>query len=242
MASISEMLEDAKASVKQMEKKHNFKKANKDREAAVQLQYDLGLCRAKLERCKKQFNQTIREQSRHIEKGRSEGHDVLVQEQILWDAALGYLLVRDAIFALESVNNYDTVEHAYELLDVAVKQMSGKKEKPARNWGFKRNKERDSYGYLTSAATLKDKETMLDSFFEELKQTGDMEACLDAVRNSKDGKVGREKLASMTTAASPSGGSDIDQTMARLRQNVGSVKEDQDLDIAIDTDVRPPEY
>lgn len=241
MASISEMLEDAKASVKQMEKKHNFKKANKDREAAVQLQYDLGLCRAKLERCKKQFDQTIREQSRHIEKGRSEGLDVLVQEQILWDAALGYLLVRDAIFALQSVNNYDTVEHAYELLNAAVRQMTGKREKK-RNWGFMRDKERDSYGYLTSAATLKEKETKLDGFFEELKKTGDIEACLAAARNPNDVRGDREQMASTTATTSTSGESDFDQTMARLRQNVKLDRGEEDLNITIDTDVRPPEY
>ena len=241
MASISEMLEDAKASVKQMEKKHNFKKANKDREAAVQLQYDLGLCRAKLERCKKQFNQTIREQSRHIEKGRSEGLDVQVQEQILKDAALGYLLVRDAIFALQSVNNYDTVEHAYDLLDAAVRQMTGKREKK-RNWGFRRDKERDSYGYLTSAATLKEKETMLDGFFEELKKTGDIEACLAAAPNPNDVRGDREQLASTTATTNLSGESDFDQTMARLRQNVKLDRGEEDLNITIDTDVRPPEY
>lgn len=240
MASISEMLEDAKASVKQMEKKHNFKKANKDREAAAQLQYDLGLCRAKLERCKKQFNQTIREQSRHIEKGRSEGLDVLVQEQILWDAALGYLMVRDAIFALQSVNNYDTVEHAYDLLDAAVRQMTGKQEKK-RNWGFRRDKERDSYGYLTSAATLKEKETMLDGFFEELKETGDIEACLAAAPNPNDARVNREQLASQTATTSPSSVAGIDQTMARLHQTVRPTKEEENIDIMIDTDVRPPE-
>ena len=240
MASISEMLEDAKASIKQMEKKHNFRRANRDREAAVQLQYDLGLCRAKLERCKKQFGQTIREQSRHIEKGRSEGLDVLVQEQILWDAALGYLLVRDAIFALQSVNNYDTVEHAYELLDAAVRQMTGKREKK-RNWGFKGNKERDSYGYLTSAATLREKETKLDGFFEELKKTGDIEACLATAQNPNDVRADREQMASTTATTSPSGGSDFDQTMARLPQNAKSVGEDDELDGMVSTDIHPPE-
>ena len=229
MASISEMLEDAKASVKQMEKKHNFKKANKDREAAAQLQYDLGLCRAKLERCKKEFNSTIREQSRNITRGRSEKLDTLVQEQILWDAAVGYLLVREAIFALQSVNNYDTVEHAYELLDAAVRQMTGKKEK--RKWGFGRSGERDSYGYLTSAQMMKQTETAVDSFFEELKKTGDIESCLAAARNLDNSQT------------SASGKSEVEQDLDRLRQNSGTADDDDDIDedLLSSNDVRAPE-
>ena len=137
-----------------------------------------------LEISRTEFRRSIEKYSKNIKKGLKEGRDILLQEQTLWDAAIGYMLVSDAIFALETINSYDSVEHAYELLDEAVKIMSGK-EKPKKSLNLGKQRERDAYGYVTSKTAIKQKEEMLDSFFSELKESGDIEACLDAHRNGQ---------------------------------------------------------
>lgn len=243
MASISEMLEDAKSSIKQLEKKHKFKQANKDRQEAAALQYDLGQCRGKLESCKKQFSRTIHTQSINIADGRAAGIDTILQEQILWDAALGYLLVRDAIYALQSITSYDSVAHAYELLDAATKQMAGKQGGLSKFPRIGTTKERNAYGYVTSSAAVKQKEAFLDTFFEDLKENGDIEACLESAENPSHTKVNRERKVSSSSAAGRVGGSgtsSVDQMMSRLRGG-NQVEEDEDIEVTVTTDIRPPQ-
>ena len=181
---ISDILEDAKDYLEQLKKKYRFKKANLRREEQAELQASLAKCRGKLELCKNDFNRTIRTQSRNIADGMRIGADTLIQEQMLWDAAVGYMLVRDAIYALSTINSFDSVSHAYEMLDAAVKQMSGKKSKFPH---FGPSKDRNAYGYITSSAAVKEKETLLESFFDRLKTSGNIEECLGMARSSGTG-------------------------------------------------------
>lgn len=242
MTNISEMLEDTKSSIKQLEKKHKFKKANQDRQAAAALQYDLGQCRGKLESCRKQFSRTIRTQSMNIADGRAAGIDTVLQEQILWDAAIGYLLVRDAIYVLQSVTSYDSVAHAYDLLDAAMKQIAGKQGGLSKFPKIGGSKERSAYGYVTSAAAVKQKELFLDSFFEDLKENGDIEACLERAENPSHTKVDRERKASSSSMTEHAGGtetSSVDQMMSRLRCN-SQAEDDEDIELTVNTDIRPP--
>lgn len=243
MASISELLEDAQSSIMQLEKKHKFKKANKDRQETAALQYDLGQCRGKLENCKKQFSRTIRTQSINIADGRAAGIDTVLQEQILWDAAIGYLLVRDAIYALQSITSYDSVAHAYELLDAAMKQMAGKQGGLSKFLRIGTTKERNAYGFVTSSAAVKQKEAFLNTFFEDLKENGDIEACLDSAENPSHTKVDRERKASSSSVEGRVGGfgmSNVDQMMSRLHGGVQD-EEDEDIELTVNTDIRPPQ-
>ena len=180
---LNETLDAAKVSVKEIMKNRRYKKANLERQEAVQLQADLMKCRGKLEVCKKEFNRTIVNQSKSIRDGQAEGHDTLIQQQMLWDAAIGYMLVRDAIFALKSISSHDSIAHAYDMLEEATKQMAGKGGKLPKFLRIKSSKERNTYGYVTSSAALKAKEDQLDTFFEALKETGDIEGCLTSVIN-----------------------------------------------------------
>lgn len=180
-------IDDVKAYLAKVKKKYRFRKARLAREDAAEFTYALAECRGKLEVCKKSFLQVITRQSRNICAGEETGADTLIQQQLLWDSAIGYMMVRDAIFALETIGNYESVAHAYELLDCAIRQVSGKKT-PLLGWLKRNNNEvRNLYGYVTSDASKSKKEVLLDSFFEHLKHDGDIEKHLfNAMNENKD--------------------------------------------------------
>lgn len=212
--SISDSLESAKSALSDFKRNMAFKKANKDRQAAVQLQSDLAKCRGKLEICEKEFSRTIRTQSANIRAGQREGMDTLLQEQILWDAAVGYMLVRDAVYAIKTITNYDSVEHAYEMLEQATAQMANKPGTTLKNKLIGSKKERDEYGYITSSNAQKEKERMLEMFFDKLKITGDIEACIAEMNRSSSGQ--------RPIVDTPSS---IDDNMRRLREMSGTKEE-----------------
>ena len=216
---LMDSLEAAKDSLNEFKRKRRFKKANKQREEAAQLQSDLTKCRGKLETCRAEFSRTVRTQAANIRKGQSEGMDTLLQEQILWDAAVGYLLVRDAIYSIQTLNNYDSVDHAYDMLEQATKQMMNKRNH-LNNMKLVSKKKRDEYGYITSESSRKEKEQMLELFFEKLKQTGDIEACVNEATRSSYG--------SSSLYGSEEPGS-LEEAMRILRQSQGGELPEEDF-------------
>ena len=205
---IMEAMEDAKRYLEELKKKRSFKKANLAREEMAELTASLAKCSGKLEICKKDFNRTIRTQSRNISNGQRLGADTMVQEQMLWDAAMGYLLVRDAMFALRTINSYDSVAHAYDLLDAATKQITGKRGSVAKFIHIKSGKTRNEYGYITSATAVKDKEALLESFFDRLKVKGAAPGSGDGGSESRDDLMAR--LSGVRDSQEPEDYSDAD--------------------------------
>ena len=173
----NDIINDVKDSLKEMRRKSIFKKKNIARDEQVQLQTNLARCRGKLEMSIRDFERAIKVQSKSVREGIRDGRDTVLQEQMLWDAAIGYMLVDDAIYALKTISTYDGIDKAYDLLETASKQMSGKGSK------LRNIKGHGEYSYVTSGDSLKDKEAQLSSFFEELKETGDIKACLENMRN-----------------------------------------------------------
>ncbi len=216
---ISNFYENAKDALDELKRSREFKKANKEREKSKELLAALMKCRGRLETSKTDFNRVIKTQSRNIKKGRAEGMDVLLEEQILWDAAIGYMLVRDAIYSLESINTYDSVDHAYEMLNEAVKVMTGKG-KPSNKLFLGAQRKRKDYEFLNSSAALKEKEQLLDTFFAELEVTGDIEACLEAARDPDALRADSFRAYSDTR----SGRGSADEILARI-------PEDEDEDV-----------
>ena len=173
--SIQDSLNAAKAKLEIMMKDRRFKKANLKREDQIELMTAQAACRGKLELCQRDFERIIREQSRYIREGQAIGADTLIQEQMLWDAAIGYMMVRDAIYSLRTINTHTSLSHAYEMLDLVTKTTSGKKS----GLPLKTIRNRNIYGYVTSSAAYEEKSKLLDTFFEDLKVTGKIEDCLN---------------------------------------------------------------
>ncbi len=236
---ITDTIHDVKKSLEDIKRKYRFKKARMAKEDAVELQVTLAKCRGKLEICKNDFNRVINIQSKNINEGKKVGADTIIQEQILWDAAIGYMLVRDAIFALETITSYDTVSHAYEMLDAAIKQAAGKKTTFPNGIKVNDTKQRNAYGYITSTAALKDKEEQLNCFFEELKQLGNIEARLASAR--QPGTLQAEQRFAYSEGREPVG-SDMDQYMDRLNSlgDTPTATIELDRDVSSMMDIHPP--
>lgn len=191
MSAITNKLEDARRALETLKRKRKFKKANDARAEAAELQSALATCRGKLEICKKDFNRTIRSEARSIAEGSSIGADTTIQEQTLWDAAIGYMMVKDAIYSLKTISTFDSVTHAYDMLGTAIGLMSERQRILPKIPKIGPKRDRNIYGYLTSDAALTQKQELLDGFFEELKHTGDIEACLAAARSPLDVNASR---------------------------------------------------
>ena len=186
--SITDKIQEVKDDLKKFKRNRSFKKANAEREKMVELQTSLAKCRRKLEVSLKDFKRTIRSEVEYIHQDQVSSNDIALHEQLLWDSALGYMLIRDAIFALKTVTTYDSIEYGYELLSAAVSQMDRKKAKlPV--YGASNKKSRNKYGYLTADPVKQEKIQILESIFDELKETGDIDACLARSENKKTGKV-----------------------------------------------------
>lgn len=220
---INNPLNSIKLKLESIMRDRMFRKENLSRKEAVDLQTANALCHGKLTTCQRDFERIIRDQSKYIREGQSIGADTLIQEQMLWDAAIGYMLVRDAIFSLRTINNHNSLAHAYEMLDMATKHASGKKS----GLPIKTIRNRNIYGYVTSSAAYNAKSELLDSFFEELKVTGKIQECLDHAQNPghREAILRNSYTKDMTLSGDPnmpaSQHSDND-SMSRLRAKMGN--------------------
>lgn len=191
MSSISEKYEDVRRALEAFCRKRRFKKANDARAEAAELQSALATCRGKLEICKKDFNRTIRTEARHIAEGVSLGADTTIQEQTMWDAAIGYMMVKDAIYSLRTISTFDSVSHAYDMLGAAIDLISERQRVLPKVPKIGPKRDRNIYGYITSNTALDQKQEILDGFFEELKRNGDIEACLMKTRSPAEVNASR---------------------------------------------------
>lgn len=181
-----EKLDDVRRQLDEVKRNRRYRKAMTKREKNAELQLAIGQCRGKLQVCQNDMSNIVRKQSISIRQGESSGQDVTIQEDMLWDAALGYLLLEDALFALKSIASSDSIAHAYEMLDAAMKQISGRglKIKIPRTMKPGKFKERNVYGYKTAEASVKEKEELLEGMWQDLKASGDIEACLKSERSA----------------------------------------------------------
>lgn len=234
---ISDVIYEVQTSLKEIKRKQHFKKGRMEQAAAVELQVTLGQCRGKLEICKKDLDHAINAQAKNIQTGMETGAETIIQEQILWDAAIGYMLVRDAIYALETISTYDAVSHAYEMLDAAMKQVAGKKKGFPSRMKIGSTKERNAYGYLTSAGALRAKEEVLEGFFADLKVHGNIEARLAEARTPADRNAQMRYNYSKSDDAS-----DLEERMKRLHSSEAGTQEDQNMKLSDSarTSVHPP--
>ena len=192
MSSIINKIEDAKKALEELKRKRKFKKANDARAEAAELQMQLATCRGKLEICKNDFNRTIRHEAKSIAEGTEIGADTVIQEQTMWDVAIGYMIVKDAIYSLKTISTFDSVTYAYDMLGTAVDLMSERKRIMPKLPNVAGKRGRNVYGYITSSAALRQKQEILDSFFEELKRSGDIEQCLALAKNPVDVAAARK--------------------------------------------------
>ena len=234
---IVSMLDAQKKRLKELQKRNRIRQYNKDTEKRAQFLFEVGEIRGDLRVCGDQFKIAIHEQAKSVRDGIANGFDTLVQQQALKEAAVGYLLVRDALFALNGVVTNDTVSHAYEILDSAVKRMSNKK---PNNKGYNIGSERGEHGYITAPASVENKERYVATFFNELVKTGNIDACIEKVPNPA--AVASGLFESEPRQAQSADTDGLDDPMAILNSIPGA-SEDDDVPLVIDNidSVLPPD-
>ncbi len=181
--SIRDNINSVKDTINKYKRDRNFRKANIRREKVVELQAAMAKCRGQLEISLKDCNRTIRQQSDYLHQPYIPSTDVAIHEQLMWDAAIAYMLIRDAIYSLSTVSSNESLAFGYDLLEAAIAQMNGKK-KRLPTYGLPSKKHRKSYKDVTSDDVVEEKTKILESIFEELKNCGDIEKCLKAVDNN----------------------------------------------------------
>lgn len=224
-------LSNARKMLEDLKRDYRFKKRNAAVERDANVQYQLGVCRGELELSLTELDQTIRTQSRNIVKDsvtRAESSYKMdrielntIQEQMLWDAAIAYMLVKDALVALKTINSQDSISSAYEMLDAAASQLSGKKQhKFFKMPQVRATVNRGHYGFITSEEAMEEKEERLGQFFDKLRMTGDIETCLQNALKPIDVDANRRYLSG--TGKMPAGGSaDI------YKEQLGDIQEDE---------------
>ena len=187
MSSITDKINDAKKALDNAMRDRRFKKERMAREKRAEYVAEVAICSGKLTACKNDLSRAIRQQSSYITEGAKQGCDTTLQEQNLKDSAIGYMLLNDAIYALRSINNSNDIEYAYRILDVAARCASGKSIKTS--------------GMLKKLGKLKNcsdkdfeeaynkKEELYNGIAGQLKETGDIEACLKNARPAAENEA-----------------------------------------------------
>ena len=178
---IKETIEAAKKKMEQIKKNHHFKKENDRRKQEAQLTKELMDCAGDLGVCLSNYERAIRRQSEEIREGMAKGYPITIQKNLLLDAAVGYLVVKEALFVIRSVATYDSIVDAYALLDMAAKTITGEKVKKPKK---KKHPTREEYAFLNSIETMENKMKIVNSggFMDMLIATGDIEKCMEAAR------------------------------------------------------------
>lgn len=178
---VKEKVEAVKKKIEQIKRSYHFKKENDRRKHEAQLTKDLMDCAGDLAVCRSNYERAIRLQSEEIREGMAKGYPVTVQKNLIMDAAVGYMLVNEALFVIQSVASYDSIVDAYALLDMAAKTIAGEKVKMPK---AKKNPTREEYAFLNSVESVEEKKKIVTSggFMEMLIATGDINKCIEAAR------------------------------------------------------------
>ncbi len=180
---IKEMISSAKKKIEQIKKNYHFKSENERRKKEAQLTEELMICAGDLGVCRSTYERAVRRQSEEIREGMANGYPVTVQKNLLMDAAVGYMIVKEALFVIQSVATYDSIVDAYALLDMAAKTITGEKMKRPKK---SKRPSREEYAFLNSFETVEAKKRIVTSsgFMDMLIATGDIEKCIEAAREN----------------------------------------------------------
>lgn len=230
--SLHEVVFNVKNEFENISRKYKNYKFKKEHNASVELLKDIMNCRGKLERCKIDFKNEIRHISERIKQGKSLGQDTIELEGMLWDAALGYLLVEDASFKLKSVMSANSIYYAYELLEYTYDFISNKNSKVGLN-KIGKLKGLINGAFSASKASneiVKAKEAVLEQIFIDIQQSGDIEAALAAEREITVNADIYNTIASQRVTSTPEGRSYNDNRQKNLSSILNSLDSGSSVD------------
>ena len=187
MQNLIDRIKKVRKSLAVIAKNRRYHKENLAIEEKAELSAALAQCSGELEVSKMEFSRIIHKQVRFIREGEEQHADTKLQQEMLRSATIGYMLVKDAQYALRSITTFDSLHYANTMLDTAIDLMTDKKRSVPSMRKTGRLTERDDYGYITSAKALKDKETAAIEVVKGLLAGCDIEDCIAQYYN-KNGR------------------------------------------------------
>lgn len=233
---VNEVISKASESVRNIRKGMEKKYSRKLRQNEVDIAIDVNECIGRLGFAMDEYARVIKTQSRNIREGMENGYDTTVQERVLMSSARGYLVVRDALFALKTLRNFDSFLLAEDMLDCAALTMQGKKESLFSKLAKLRKKYPDYSAYFSVDAASR-RDSMVDSFFKELVLTGDIAEC---VKKNKRNFQNSDAEITRTFTNAPTGYSDSSAGSGdfskQMRDVMNGLPDDPIDDIDVDLD------
>lgn len=98
--------------------------ANEKLDKEIALKNNILLFTGHLKNCNQLLAQDMKRQARLINEGRQNGFTIPKEEALLRETITSYLMIREAIYHLSTVNVLNDIGHAFGILDSATKQLS----------------------------------------------------------------------------------------------------------------------
>ena len=182
---INESINSVRKKFDGMMKNRHFRKQANFLEWKQNCSSQLNECAGELNACKELFSVAARTSAAAIQKGREECRNTSLQEDELRNAVVGYLTMDDAIFTLESLNNYDALTRAYEDLTLAEKRMKGERARRDLHTFLRRPERKGIQGILDSEEQEAENLKIYEAIKEELIESKNIELTIKNYRKRK---------------------------------------------------------
>ena len=197
------LLDTIKRTAKKIENRYSLHLRNKQVNETLELME----CAGELAVCENELKKIIRIQSRAVREAREEIFDESMQLKTVKEAAIGFMLIRDARFAVKTMNSRDSFQIAHDMLESAAYTIQGDSDS-AKRVLTRQAKKHKGYEHLYSDDAYKKKNDILEEILEGLIETGDIELCLKK-RNDRIRKE-RQNKTSPSSPSSPSSLNELD--------------------------------
>lgn len=209
--------------VEELKKNYRYYRSRKDDEAIIKMNTARDLCAGELNAIKNDLKRSVKEASANIKLGISKSINVAPHEQILKDSAIGYILVNDAIFYIETLEREESIKNAHNTLQNAVNIMSGKKKVSSNS-----RRRVTPYSIQSPEDSYEAAKALVTEYYDEIKSTGNIESCLKRARSN-------------SSKENDGSGSSNDDRYKKLKAKMGTKREKIKIDTSNIADFSSPE-
>ena len=239
ISDVKDKLTEIQKKINKMMKDRRYKKANKFMEWQNEYSAEILKCAGELRKCREELSLVITDTARAIKHGRAEIRNISLQEKELENAAMGYLVVDDAIYALQSVNNYDAINDAFETINLAAKRLYGERPKKKMGTLFRHPEREDFKTYLESDEINDARELVYKDIKENLIASGNIEECLKQYRQNML-KNPKKKTSDVNESDDNAGSSSYVSTETPAEEDDAAKREKIERDKGISFNTAPP--
>lgn len=191
--SLDQVIKETEKKVKKMQRTYRHIKEEHKVEKRLELLEKIQGCIGELAECQVILRLNVCQQAAKVCEGRKKGFDTSLEEKILKESSLGYLLADETIYALRAIASYEDLNLACRAMERIVDMISKQENNPNANKkdllgrvskmpkdGF--GVARSTYNDVASEKKVLSHNDMIDGFFERLIETGDLVSLIDEAR------------------------------------------------------------